>query len=130
MSEVTLPRAPSGLGKRGRKLWRDVVSDFTFRPDELASLESACRLWDELDRISEALRGASLVVVGQRGAVRAHPLLAEARNHRATMNRILVSLGLPADPAEEGHETLRGGSGRSEAARRMAQMRWRGSRGA
>lgn len=51
-------RVPSGLGKRGRRLWRDLTVDHDFPPAELVLLEEACRLADRLDRLDMLIQGS------------------------------------------------------------------------
>lgn len=90
---------------------------YEVEPEERPLLEQACRTADELDRVSEALREASVTTQGSAGQVTAHPLLAEARNHRATLQKLLDALELPGEG--DGQE-----SATSLRARRAARARW------
>jgi len=58
-------RAPAGLGKAGRALWREVNREFGLAPHESAILIQVCRVIDRLDAIELELSGASLTVEGQ-----------------------------------------------------------------
>lgn len=99
MEESRRIPAPKGLDKRGRKFWRDVVSDYELRPDELVLLESACKCIDLIDNLEAGMAGQPLTVKGSMGQEREHPLLSEARQQRALLNRTLVQLKLPDDAA-------------------------------
>ena len=54
----TMPRAPAGLGGRGRSLWRSVVRDFDLATSELEILVLASRT---LDRVAALEEDGSLV---------------------------------------------------------------------
>jgi hypothetical protein len=58
-------------------------------PAELSVLEQACRASDELLIIEKAVRDLpDLVVLGSMMQPKAHPLLEEARRHRALLDRL------------------------------------------
>jgi hypothetical protein len=117
------PRAPSGLGARGRRLWVDTVTVFDLRGDELGLLTELCRTLDALDTLETALQGAPLLTEGSQGQARANPLLAEIRGHRLAAVQLFRSLGLSdvADVDDAG-STLP--TPRQARARRAAQARW------
>lgn len=87
--------APQGLGKQGRKLWKDVTKAYKLRLDELILLESASRTLDLIAQLDDAMDGQPLTVKGSMGQEREHPLLSEARQQRAQLNRTLALLKLP-----------------------------------
>lgn len=89
------PAAPRNLSARARRLWRDVLQRYSLRVDELVLLEQAWRTLDDLDRVSDELRGAELVVPGSMKQPTAHPLLLEARGLRTVFAAHLRQLGLP-----------------------------------
>lgn len=92
--------APKGLGAAGRRLWRAAVAEYEFDAAEVELLRTACRTVDELARIETALSEAgSLTVKGSTGQPRAHPLLEEARRHRAVLARLVAALDLPDEVA-------------------------------
>src|SRR4051812_6573970 len=97
MTESRRKPAPRALGKRGRGLWRDVVSGYELRTDELVLLENACRTVDLIDELEAGMAGQPLVVKGSMGQAREHPLLSETRQQRAYLNRTLAQLKLPED---------------------------------
>jgi hypothetical protein len=122
---TTKPRktAPSDLKGRGKALWRSVVGKYALDPAETALLHELCRTADELDALTAAMADQSPVVEGSQGQPRAHPLLAEIRQHRKLAETLAISLALPADG-----ETI--GTRRSVNARAAAQARWRNGKGA
>lgn len=86
------PRAPAGVGRAGRALWRAVLAEYDLSPPELQLLTEACHTADELDRLRRLVEEANPIVDGSRGQPRANPLLAEIRRHRETLARLLAAL--------------------------------------
>lgn len=97
MTDVKIPRAPRGLGTRGKALWRDVHREFdmTRDPHRLVLLEDACRTADLIDRLQEAVDSQDLRVRGSQGQPVAAPELSEIRQHRGTLAALLTKLALP-----------------------------------
>lgn len=116
------PRAPAGLGPRGRRLWVDTVAVFDLRPDELATLEECARTTDVLARLEHELATSDVVVVGSTGQPRPNPLLGEVRGHRLVLARLLSLLALD-DVPEDGEDGARPTVGQVRA-QRAAQARW------
>jgi hypothetical protein len=120
---VSIPRAPKGLEVAGRRLWRGTFEEredgsrLVLRADELALLEEACRMADDVARIRAELDGAPLVVAGSKGQDVAHPLRGELHRTVGTLDRLLRTLALPDDD---------GGTSREWAGRRLARARWTG----
>lgn len=115
---------PKGLHPRARRLWKEVVSAYKLRPDELILLETACKTVGLVADLEAALVGAPLVTKGSMGQQRENPILSELRQQRVALNRTLAQLDLPdVDPAGEGR------SGKGVAAvnqqRAAAHSRWR-----
>lgn len=119
MAAQTRAPAPSGLGKRGRRFWREVANGYELRPDELVLLETACRCIDLVADLEAGMADQPLTVKGSMGQVREHPLLSEQRQQRALLNRTLAQLDLP--DAGEGVEM--------NQHRTAAQSRWARARG-
>ena len=93
---MTARKAPAVLGTAGRRLWRAAVVEFEFSGPELEVLRTLCTTVDELARIEAALSETDdLIVRGSMNQPRAHPLLEEARRHRATVARLVAALDLP-----------------------------------
>ncbi len=114
-------RPPTGLGKRGRALWKSIISDldedWELDARELHLLERACRCADELRELEAALDADGPTVAGSRGQVTVHPALSEARQLRLVQLRLLSALALPDGEA-------RPASASSQRARKAADARW------
>lgn len=102
MSDSTKPRPPSGLAKRGKQLWLDVLAEFTLRPDERTTLHELCRCLDLIDKVEADLRDAPLTQPGSTGQPRANPLLTELRGHRAVAAQLTRLLALSDVPDAQG----------------------------
>lgn len=113
------PRAPSGLGKAGRALWRKVVAVYDVEVDEAEALTAACRCVDDLARLESALADAPTVVEGSTGQPRPHPLFAEVRAHRLALAKLLAGAGLAAADDEVNPATARSAAGRA-----LVRHRW------
>lgn len=109
-------KPPNGLSSTSRKMWREIVSKYELRTDELRVLEDACREVDLIGLLERELDGAELIVKGSMGQPVANPMISELRQHRATLQRLLAALKLP----DEGVS-----ASRSAAAREAANARWR-----
>jgi hypothetical protein len=117
------PRTPTGLGLRGRRLWRHVVDAYEVSPDSREVLVEACRALDVIDRLEAEMRDAPLTVAGSQGQQVAHPLLHELRLWKQTAARLIGQLGLPTlDELEAG---VPAGKSRSQMGRDAALARWR-----
>jgi phage terminase small subunit len=120
-------RAPIGLGKEGRALWRSIVDDIASRgdeetgfeldPRELAMLEQGCRLADQLVELEAIVAKQGRTVRGSTGQVVLHPGIAEIRQHRLALQRILGSIGIDTGAGEK-----TGAS--ANRARHAANARW------
>ena len=87
-------RTPTGLGTPGKRLWRAVTSDFEGTEHELAQLEEACRTRDLLVSLREQLDHDGLMIESSQGS-RLHPAVAELRQQRLALARLLATLGVP-----------------------------------
>ena len=90
-------RAPAGLDKAGRALWKSVhdVFDFTEEPGKVHILAQACRVADIVAELDEAAAEAPLTVKGSMGQQVISPFIAEARAQRSLLAQLLGRLGLP-----------------------------------
>ncbi len=98
-------RAPEGLGPRGRALWRSIAAAVAQAGDEehVAELDErerellrlACAQADDIAALEREIRRAGVVVEGSKGQPRLSPLLAEARQARLALARLLGDLSLP-----------------------------------
>jgi Phage terminase, small subunit len=120
-----VPTAPSDLAARGRgrRFWKRIVGEWECSPAELELLSEVCRSLDELDALRRAVVKDGATVAGSRGQRRNHPALAELRQGRAELRRLLDALGTPQPLA-----AAAGGDGvvslTSRRAQRAARARW------
>ena len=108
MSEQQLPRAPSGLSRAGRRLWKSVIEDANSQNIDLDSLEKsyledACRLADRIDQMETTLAESEtgLMVKGYQGQPVAHPLLGEIRQSRQLRGQLLARIKVTAPAGKE-----------------------------
>src|SRR4051794_27301637 len=87
--EVTAENPPLDLRNRGARFWRDVLSKYELRVDEIAILVSCCRTLDEISQLEDALRKTETVTGAKPNA-----LFAALRSHRLTYARLSARLGL------------------------------------
>ena len=118
---MTAPKPPPGLKTRGRALWREVQAAYRLNPSETATLGALARTLDEIADLEAALADAPVIVSGSKGQPMPNRLFAEIRAHRASADKLQISLALPAP----GEQTGRRRSGQAKAA---AETRWRKTR--
>lgn len=116
------PSPPQGMGPRGKRLWRDVLEKFVLRPDEMATLESACYAEQRVVEIREQLAGMDLLVFGSTGQLVTNPLLIEVRAHENHVATLLARLKLKDVEAGAAGAT-------TNNARTAAQARWAATHG-
>lgn len=119
MSTDKAPRSPAGLGPRGRRFWRDSVARYDFTDAELQLLTEACRTLDRLDALDALVAEQGAMVKGSMGQTVLHPAIAEARQQRLVLGRLVKQLDLPDESAPPAASTPE-----SERARFAAQVRW------
>jgi hypothetical protein len=118
---------PANLGRSGTDLWLSVVNgEYELDPGQVRLLTDAAREADLIDRLqAEIDAGAPFLVKGSMGQQVANPLIAEIRQHRATLKGLLSALHLGEDARRNrGFHAQRGTGTVSDAARRAARMRW------
>lgn len=117
---MAAPKAPANLGKRGRALWTSIASKYELRPDELCTLEDACREADLIERLHAELAESDLTTKGSMGQEVASPYVSEIRQHRTVLTNLLKSLKIPDTPAGAAQKR----AAVSDAARSAARARW------
>ncbi|MFN8158409.1 MAG: hypothetical protein U0R68_13405 [Candidatus Nanopelagicales bacterium] len=91
----------------GTRLYAAVTADFDLAEHELTQLREACRLVDLLDALEQVVADEGAVRAGADGLSRPHPALAELRQQRITLARLLAALRIPED--DEGRAQRRTG---------------------
>jgi P27 family predicted phage terminase small subunit len=113
-------RAPTGLGPRGKRLWKNVTKDLELDIDDAELLIECCRTLDNCEKLEEALRTEPLTTEGSRGQLVAHPLRAELRSERILAAKLLAQLGIP----DEGDGNEWDGLTASQRGRKAVRARW------
>lgn len=94
---MSKPKPPTTLAAAGKALWIKHVADYTFRVDELAVLELACKTADmiaTLDKEWSSL-GKPFMTRGSMGQDVIHPLIGERRTQASQLASLLGKLKIP-----------------------------------
>ncbi len=119
------PPVPRGLGPAGSKLWRQVCDRYALDAHELSLLVEVAHGVDRLEELRAAVAADGAVLRDDKGSPRIHPAHNEWRMTALALSKLLSALNLPADDS-----TLSGvRPGRSRAASKAAQSRWREAHG-
>jgi hypothetical protein len=118
VAEKHSPPPPRGLGKAGAALWRRMTGQFQFHEGELQILRQVAATVDEIDVMEAALAELGPMIPGSRGQMRLNPLYNQLAVHRTMVDRLTLSLGLPADGEQVGKR-------RSPQAKQAANSRWK-----
>lgn len=114
---------PKGLGPSGRALWKRIVAalpdGWEWDDREASVLGLACRQADDLAALERVLADEGVMSVGSAGQPVTHPAVAEARQARLAIGRLLGQLALPDEEAEKA-TTAAGRHGQQ-----AAETRWR-----
>jgi len=98
----------------GAKLKREILATYELDPHEMALLDQAAGIADELERISAALADAPLTVTGNAGHEVAHPLFRTRADLTGRFRQLLDGLQFPGRQWKDA----------SSAAQRAARARW------
>ncbi|BDY27533.1 hypothetical protein [Mycolicibacterium mageritense] len=87
-------RAPAGLGKAGRKLWREITSEFDIErdPDRRELLFQAAKTADQIAELDEAAAEAPLIVKGSTGQPVISPFISEGRMQRGLLAQLMARM--------------------------------------
>lgn len=91
---MTEPKTPTGLKAAGKKLWESSIAEFELAQHELAMLEEACRIRDYIRDLDKAVRDDGVMIPSSQGS-RLHPAIAEGRQQRLALARMLATLQIP-----------------------------------
>ena len=92
-------RPPRGLGQPGRDLWHGLVDEYELEPHERTVLLQACRTADTVAQLQAVLDAEGVTREG-----RPHPILAELRQQRIALARMLAALRIPTADDERGQQ--------------------------
>lgn len=122
ITDSSIPASPEHLGEAGTDLWIRVNTEFDMsqEPQKQAILEQSCRTVDQIALLEEAREQAPMTAKGSAGQLVIHPLIAEIRQQRGSLNTLMKSLGLP----DSDEDTLDRAARRSEAGKKAAKARW------
>ena len=118
--DTPILRAPAGLHRRGRALFKSVVADFRLSESEHALLLEGCRCLDDVEALQTAVADAPMTSLGSSGQDVVHPLRAELRSERLLLAKLLSQLDVPLP--DEGSEW--DGLSASARARKASRARW------
>ncbi|HSS03830.1 MAG TPA: P27 family phage terminase small subunit [Solirubrobacterales bacterium] len=122
MPDRARPTAPRGLGKEGRKLWRQiqdaVAPDWELDERDERTLLAACQLEDRLAELDAAIAAEGLMVAGSRGQRVLHPAAQESRQVTLAQHKLLAGVELADPAAAHKREPMS-----SQRARRAAEAR-------
>lgn len=88
------PKAPRGLQTAGKRLWAVATEQFEWAEHELAILEESCRIRDRIAELDAAVTADGLMIASSQGS-RLHPGVAEGRQQRLALARLLATLRIP-----------------------------------
>lgn len=110
---------PPGLGAAGVELWDSIVADVPegheLDSKELTTLAHAAHIADTIAALEKIIGEQGYLSTGVAKQVVVHPAVTEARQQRATLQRLLERIGL-----DEGQSL----TPRQRRAQRAADARW------
>lgn len=94
---MSKPKPPATLAESGKALWTKHVAEYTFRVDELAVLELACKTADMIATLDVAWDelGKPFMTRGSMGQDVIHPLIGERRTQASQLATLLGKLKIP-----------------------------------
>ena len=95
--DQTAPPAPVGLGAAGQALWRDLAGEYELELHEVPLLAQAARLADVIAALDAVVAADGPMSVGSAGQPVVHPAVAEARQTRIALARLLGQVGFPSE---------------------------------
>lgn len=100
---MSAPKAPRGLGAAGKRLFKAVIADLPdgleFADSELEVLAMAARQADTVADLEAVVATDGVMSTGSTGQATVHPAIAEARQGRGAVARLLASLAVDASVA-------------------------------
>ena len=120
MTDTSTVPPPDSLSETGAALWVYLHGEYEFDEQDRALVLEIARTVDALEALDAVLREEGFTASGSAGQRVIHPAVAEARQQRLVLARLLAALNLPAE--DGGVSILRASSVRAQAAN---QARWK-----
>lgn len=121
MTETGKPPCPDDLAAAGRILWERVVDLFDLDEREQALLEVACRQAVDVAALEAVIASDGYIVAGSNGQPRLSMAVAEVRQGRLALGKLLGLLALP----DEDDKPM---TAASRAGKHAANARWNRTR--
>jgi hypothetical protein len=97
---VSIPRAPTGAGTAGKKLWKAVLDSFELAEHEQTLLRQAVRVADLCEQLQAVVDAEGAMLTGHDNQPRTHPAVIELRQQRIVLARLVVALRVPLGDQE------------------------------
>jgi P27 family predicted phage terminase small subunit len=125
----SIPRAPAGLDKAGRALWRGILTDVSAKASDeftadlpaidLELLAQACAIKDRIAALDAVVKRDGVTSRGSKGQKIVHPAVGEIRQQQLALSRLLTALGI-----EDGSPEVQADSPATIQARKAAAARY------
>lgn len=99
-NSAKLPKPPPGLSAEARRIWTELVQEWSFERHHLLILENALRSLDVLRSAEKDLQQNGLTSVDRFGQRKPNPAAVIARDSRSSVLQAFRSLGLDISSAE------------------------------
>jgi P27 family predicted phage terminase small subunit len=92
-----LPQPPRHLSAESRRWWREIVTDYELEAHHLRLLQAACECWDRVLQARAAVERDGAYYRDRFEQIKPHPALAEERQSKVLMARLLRELALDVE---------------------------------
>jgi hypothetical protein len=94
-SKASIPRPPAGLGTAGTALFRSLVAEYELPVGEMVVLRMAWRQADDIATLEASIKRDGADVQGSTGQSKLNPALAEVRQARLALAKLIGEIALP-----------------------------------
>lgn len=101
------PKPPPGCTAVGKRLWESVLDEYELDTHEVAVLREAVRTVDQIEQLQDVVKADGPMQNSPQGR-RVHPAVAELRQQRIVLARLLAALNIPTDDASRSVRAPRG----------------------
>ena len=109
MTTANRPRTPPGLGKDGRKFFKQAVEDFNIERHNLEILKQACKCLDDLSLYEETIESKGRFYTDRYGQPKEHPAVTATRQTRGLFQRLVREIGFNLADQSESRPPRKGG---------------------